>query len=255
MREALNLGVDRHGMAAEALDGYATPLAALTPAWCGGLPGPSRAAAIRPGLGNWRPRPAGPRAGPAHRHAGAVRGAGADGGRGHRGRARPRPEVIAVPDGAGCSAAPGASWRRSCRCRGTCSCTPWFDLSSDMPPAVVHREFFGQDGAFRAGPQDAQFDRLFADSGAHDRPDAARRLAEDIDRHCFEQSRRSSSARRRRCTPSTSTSTSRPTERRSSWPTPRSTPPSTGRAGTTNLNRLRVVPTGAAHLGSILRAP
>jgi ABC-type transport system substrate-binding protein len=60
MREALNWAVDRHRMAAEALAGYATPLAAMTPAWCAGV---FPAAAILPGLGSWRPRPAGPRGG------------------------------------------------------------------------------------------------------------------------------------------------------------------------------------------------
>jgi hypothetical protein len=76
----------------------------------------------------------------------------------------------------------------------------WFDLSSDMPPAVVHREFFGRDGAFRAGPQDAEFDRRFGTLARTTGPAEARRLAEEIDRYCFELSR--------------------PTERRSRSPTP-----------------------------------
>jgi hypothetical protein len=37
----------------------------------------------------------------------------------------------------------------------------WFDLSSEAPPAAVHRELFGLDGAFRAGPPDDGFDALF----------------------------------------------------------------------------------------------
>ncbi len=32
----------------------------------------------------------------------------------------------------------------------------WFDLSSDLPPAVMRREFFGDDGGFRAGPTDPE---------------------------------------------------------------------------------------------------
>jgi hypothetical protein len=32
-----------------------------------------------------------------------------------------------------------------------------------LPPAAVHREFFGSDGAFRAGPEDDGFDRLYAE--------------------------------------------------------------------------------------------
>ena len=65
---------------------------------------------------------------------------------------------------------------------------PWFDLSSDMPPAFVHREFFGHDGAFRAGPEDAEFDRRFAELARTTDADEARRRAEEVDRYCFEQS-------------------------------------------------------------------
>jgi hypothetical protein len=42
----------------------------------------------------------------------------------------------------------------------------WFDLSSEAPPAAVHREFFGSDGAFRAGPELPEFDRLYAEMAA-----------------------------------------------------------------------------------------
>jgi peptide/nickel transport system substrate-binding protein len=41
--------------------------------------------------------------------------------------------------------------------------TGWFDLSSEAPPAAVHREFFGTDGAFRAGPVLPEFDRLYTE--------------------------------------------------------------------------------------------
>jgi len=39
----------------------------------------------------------------------------------------------------------------------------WFDLSSEAPPAAVHREFFGADGAFRVGPELPEFDHLYAE--------------------------------------------------------------------------------------------
>jgi hypothetical protein len=64
----------------------------------------------------------------------------------------------------------------------------WFDLSPDMPPAVVHRDFFGHDGAFRAGPPDAEFDRRFGALARTTDPEQARELAEDADHYCFEQS-------------------------------------------------------------------
>lgn len=74
----------------------------------------------------------------------------------------------------------------------------WFELASDAPPAVVHREFFHSTGAFRAAP-----------------PIAA--LAVFL---C---------AARRRCTRSTTMSSSPATPPRSSSPRRRSTT-STGRA-------------------------
>ena len=57
-----------------------------------------------------------------------------------------------------------------------------------MSAAFVHREFFGHDGAFRAGPEDAEFDRRFAELARTTDADEARRRAEEVDRYCFEQS-------------------------------------------------------------------
>jgi peptide/nickel transport system substrate-binding protein len=37
---------------------------------------------------------------------------------------------------------------------------PWFDLSSDAPPAVLHREFYHSGGALRAGPPVPEFEDL-----------------------------------------------------------------------------------------------
>ncbi len=37
-----------------------------------------------------------------------------------------------------------------------------FDWSPQFPVGVVHREFFGKDGAFRAMPEDPKFDEMFA---------------------------------------------------------------------------------------------
>jgi peptide/nickel transport system substrate-binding protein len=53
------------------------------------------------------------------------------------------------------------------------------------PPRVLRPH----DGAFRAGPQDAEFDRLFGTLARETDPQDARRLAEEIDRYCFEQSK------------------------------------------------------------------
>jgi ABC-type transport system substrate-binding protein len=76
----------------------------------------------------------------------------------------------------------------------------WFDLSSEAPPAAVHREFFGTDGAFRVGPPDAGFDELFhrmaveLDGGSSCRsPSRSTRTVSTTRSPC-------SCARRRRCT-------------------------------------------------------
>lgn len=63
----------------------------------------------------------------------------------------------------------------------------WFDVSSEAPPAAVHREFFGTDGAFRAGPPDERFDELFARMAVELDGAELVRVAEEIDRYCFDQ--------------------------------------------------------------------
>ncbi|MDQ6732064.1 MAG: ABC transporter substrate-binding protein [Actinomycetota bacterium] len=65
----------------------------------------------------------------------------------------------------------------------------WFDLSSDLPPAVMHREFFGDDGGFRAGPTDPEFNRRFDDLVNQTTPQAAQQAAQEIDRYCSEESK------------------------------------------------------------------
>jgi len=62
----------------------------------------------------------------------------------------------------------------------------WFDLSSEAPPAAVHREYFGKDGAFRAGPLDDGFDALFARMAVELDGAELVRIAEEIDAYCFD---------------------------------------------------------------------
>jgi ABC-type transport system substrate-binding protein len=190
MREALNWAVDRHRVAAEGLAGYATPLAGMTPAWCAGMfpgaeprrrdPGRARELAAAAGWPDGRPlriaAPA-PFEGLAQMVAADVAdalGIGAD--------------VIAVPEEQ-LTAGARRLVEKKLPLPWDMLLHAWFDLSSDMPPAVVHREFFGHDGAFRAGPEDAEFDRRFAALARATDPADARRRAEDIDRYCFEQSK------------------------------------------------------------------
>jgi ABC-type transport system substrate-binding protein len=190
IREALNWAVDRHRLAADGLGGYATPLAGMTPAWCVGMfPGaeprrrdPHRARELVAAAGwpDGRPlriaTPA-PFAGLARIVAGDVEEAVGIG-----------TQVIAVPDDE-LVAGSRRLVEKKLPLPWDVLVHAWFDLSSDMPPAVIHREFFGHDGAFRAGPPDGEFDRRFATLARTTDPAEGQRLAEDIDRYCFEHSK------------------------------------------------------------------
>ena len=63
----------------------------------------------------------------------------------------------------------------------------WFDLSSEAAPAAVHREFFGRDGAFRAGPLDEGFDALYDEMKVQLDGDRLVEVAERIDAYVKEQ--------------------------------------------------------------------
>jgi peptide/nickel transport system substrate-binding protein len=190
VRLALNLAVDRHRMAEEALLGYATPMASLTPAWCDGIFPDAE-----------------PRRQDAARARGLLEGADWPAGRPLR-IAAPEPlEGLARFVAADVENATGLTTEvlvvaaedllAGSRELVEKKLTPgwdilmhgWFDLSSDLPPAVVHREFFGDDGAFRAGPEDPDFDRLFQRMAQSVDPDEARTLAEEIDQYCFEHAK------------------------------------------------------------------
>ena len=190
MREALNWAVDRHRMVDAGLGGYGTPLAGLTTAWCSGIfPGaeprrrdPARARELAQAAG-WpdgralRIATPAPFEGLARMAAGDIEDA--------LGIAC---DVLVAPDEALVAGA-RALVEKKLPLPWDVLLHAWFDLSSDMPPAVVHREFFGHDGAFRAGPEDAEFDRMFAELAQTTDPATARERAEQIDRYCFEQSK------------------------------------------------------------------
>jgi ABC-type transport system substrate-binding protein len=190
MREALNWAVDRHRIVDEAFGGYATPLAALTPVWCNGA------------VADLEPR----RRDPARAQELAA-AAGWPDGRPLRIAAEESLEGIAhmvardVADALGVSSAiilvPPEGMVAGARALiekklappWDVLLNPWFDLSSDNPAAFVHREFFGHDGAFRAGPPDPEFDRIFGELARTIDPERSRALAEEIDRYVYDQSK------------------------------------------------------------------
>ena len=188
IRQALNMAVDRKRLVADGLNGYATPLAAMTPDWCAGFPDglepyphdPSRAKALWQEGGWPSDRPVRIAA------TGGFAGIAEIVARDLRESLDVEVEVVVIPDDQIV-----AGNRRLMENRleqpWDLLVHAWFDLSSEAPPAAVHREFFGRDGAFRAGPPDDGFDELFAEMAVQLEPDNLVAVAERIDRYCYDQ--------------------------------------------------------------------
>lgn len=63
----------------------------------------------------------------------------------------------------------------------------WFDLASDAPPAVLHREFYHSTGAFRAGPRIDEVDTLLASFAAQTDPKQLTQIATTIDQYAYDE--------------------------------------------------------------------
>jgi peptide/nickel transport system substrate-binding protein len=187
VRKALNLAVNRQQIIDDGLAGYANEMPAMTPSWCSGFPegatpyphDPDEARRLF-AKGGW---PAGrpiriatpePFAGIAQLVAGDLRKA-----------LDVAVEVIRVPEENALAGA-RALVEKKLDQPWDLLVHAWFDLSSEAPPAAVHREFFGRDGAFRAGPRDAGFDALFTRMAVQLDGGQLVRIAEEIDRYCFD---------------------------------------------------------------------
>jgi peptide/nickel transport system substrate-binding protein len=190
VREALNLAVDRDRLIEEGLGGYANALPALTPAWCAGFPkgqeprphDPAGALRLLDEAGGWpdarRLRLASPES-----FAGLARLLASD----LELALGLEVDVIVVPTD-GLLAGAKMLVEKKLTPPWDVLLHAWFDLSSEAPPAAVHREFFGSDGAFRAGPELPEFDGLFAEMVAQVDPEKLVAVAERIDAHCYEES-------------------------------------------------------------------
>jgi ABC-type transport system substrate-binding protein len=64
---------------------------------------------------------------------------------------------------------------------------PWFDLTSDAPPAVLHREFYHSGGALRAGPPVEEFEELMGRFVSERDLIKLAELAAEIDRFVYDQ--------------------------------------------------------------------
>jgi peptide/nickel transport system substrate-binding protein len=188
VRRALNLAIDRATVVEQGLAGYASVIPALTPPWCSGFPagaapyphdpGRARELLARSGWPARRPlRIATPEpfAGIAHLLAAQVRSA-----------LDLMVEVSVVPADALLAGA-RALVEKKLPPFWDVLVHAWFDLSSEAPPAAVHREFFGLDGAFRAGPPLPEFDALFDEMKVQLDGPRLVQVAERIDAHVQEQ--------------------------------------------------------------------
>jgi ABC-type transport system substrate-binding protein len=188
VRQALNMAVDRQKVIALGLGGYANPLCALTPSWCGGFASDMKPYAYDPeearrlfDEGGWpsgrnlRIATPGPFEGIARLVASDVQ--------------------AALGIGVDVMVAPPEQLLAGTRMLVEKKLVPpwdmlifgWFDLSSEAPPAAVHREFFGSDGAFRAGPELPEFNRLYTEMAAQIDGQKLVKVAEQIDRYVFDE--------------------------------------------------------------------
>ena len=256
MREALNWAVDRHGIATEAFAGYAVPLAALTPTWCNGAVAdleprrrdPARAKELADAAG-W------PDGRALRIAADAVAGGhrADDCRRRRRMRSASRAEIIVVPADER-SPGHGRSSRRSC-CRPGTSCST---RGLTCRPTTRQRSCIESSSATTA-PSGRP-------TGPGVRPDLRRARAHDRCRPVAGAGRADRPVRLRAVQGAVPLRAQRalrgqPARRLQGVPRDvragrhRGIAPNTGHARTTNLNRLRVMPTGAAHRASILRPP
>ncbi len=188
-REALNWAVDRHRLAREGLAGYATPLYGLTVPWASGHPAGAEPRAQDAARARTLMNEAGWPSGRALRIAapGAFAGVAEMVAADVRESLGIEAEVIVVPPEE-IPAGTRALIEKKLDLPWDILLHAWGDLSSEMPPAAVHREFFGSDGAFRAGPVDEGFDRLFDELRVELDTKRAVALAEQIDAYCHDES-------------------------------------------------------------------
>jgi peptide/nickel transport system substrate-binding protein len=188
LRRALNLAIDRDKVIREGMFGYASNVAALTPPWCAGHPADLKPYAHDPAAAKklfdrtaWpkgralRIATGGGFAGIANLVATDIRKAlGIE---------------VVVEVGADSDALAGA------RALAEGKLVPpwdiflnfWFDISSEATPAMIHREFFGSDGAFRVGPELPEFDKIYFEMARETNGPAMVKKAETMDRFTHDQ--------------------------------------------------------------------
>jgi peptide/nickel transport system substrate-binding protein len=185
-RRALNLAVNRQQLIDEVFAGYAYPLAGMTPPYSRGRPAgqgpypydPDRAASLLRDAGMDRPLRLAATfdlEGPAQHLAEQYR------------RSLGVPIEVTVIPADQVLAAQHALVEKTLPLPFDVLVFAWFDLTSDIPPAVLHREFYHSTGAFRTGPPIPEFDELFGRYAAQTDQATLDELAADLDRLAYDQ--------------------------------------------------------------------
>lgn len=188
LRTALNLAVDRDKVVRDGMLGYASIIASLTPPWCAGHPKDLKPFGCDPAAAKaafarvkW----------PAGRALRIATGGGfaaianmvAADIRTNLGIA----VMVMVGEDSGALAGARSLAEGRLVPEWDLLLNFWFDISSEAAPAMIHREFFGSDGAFRVGPELPEFNKLYTDMAGE--TDAAKfvKKAEAIDRYSKEE--------------------------------------------------------------------
>ncbi len=188
LRTALNLCIDREKIIRDGMLGYASNVAALTPPWCAGHPKDLKpfpcdpaGAKERFALVRW---PAGRalRIATGGGFAGIAELVAAD----IRGALGVAVDVIVGDDTSALSGARALAEGRLIPAWDILL-NFWFDISSEATPAMIHREFFGSDGAFRVGPDLPEFNRLYDDMARQTEGKQLIAKTEIIDRYTKEE--------------------------------------------------------------------
>jgi peptide/nickel transport system substrate-binding protein len=188
VRKALNLAVDRDRLIDEVFQGYAHPVAALSPPYSGGAPDglepyahdPEEARRLLSEAG-WLEGRALSLAATSDVMAIAERLAGD-----FRDSLGIEVERIAIPD-EDLISAQKTLVEKNLPLPFDILIHAWFDLAAGYPPAVIHREYFHSLGAFRAGPPVPEFEDLMARSVVETDAEKLTDLGKQIDRLAYDE--------------------------------------------------------------------
>jgi len=188
VRKALNLAVDRDCLIDEVFQGYAHPVAALSPPYSGGAPDGLEPYAHDPEEARRLLSEAGWPEGRALRLAAtsdvmavAERLSGD-----FRDSLGIEVEAITIPD-EDLIAAQKTLVEKNLPLPFDILVHAWFDLAAGYPPAVIHREYFHSLGAFRAGPPVPEFEDLMASSVVETDAEKLTELGKQIDRLVYDE--------------------------------------------------------------------